>query len=715
MVNHDEKVCRILEKLSLKKKTVTVTLLILMTVSFLLMPLSQVIGQLGVNILLLSPEEEGVVGQKVNLQGTIDTTNGEYKVWFDKKLVASANSEGYYVNANFSIPNIPGGDYTITLQDFTTNVNATQQFSIIPAYYVEALVPSSPAQLQEGSNVALNVTLTGGQSNTEYAVDITVTLPAPLNTNYTKLITLSTPAQTGTAQTQITYPDTTFQPEGSLTDYAGSYKVYFNQSQQLAEDQFFVGFTDLSEYHRSQPVTARAIGYQPNENATISITYEETGVNVHSEDVTASSEGIINATWTVPSNALIGDYNIAITPDTTPKLIPDSQTFTVPGFPVKFRTLNLAGDIVPQIMVEALDQATNKRYNGTSGFDGIASLNLESGNHTITAFWNGVKVGETNVTTTGASSFDLRCQLTNLKITVQDKNGNLIPFVNLAITYQYVTTKDSLSETGRASGQTDLSGTYTLNSTLPGISYTINASLYGVVFNLGNNTVASLPVRSVSEVLVLCPSRALTLTVLDYTLSPLPNARIEMFELTSGLFYGDTTNDFGKVSGEVTFGKYRLRIYTDNILLNETVIEVFSDTQREIRCSLYNIQVSVAVVDYFEQPIPNMNVVLKGLGIGTQSATTQTDGTTTFSNVIGGNMQILAYPTGMESSYEALNLKIEEPTVVKIKMAKYILIGPFLIESSALATFIIILLAIVLFVSIEVYRRKRAKPAKSES
>jgi hypothetical protein len=48
-------------------------------------------------------------------------------------------------------------------------------------------------------------------------------------------------------------------------------------------------------------------------------------------------------------------------------------------------------------------------------------------------------------------------------------------------------------------------------------------------------------------------------------------------------------------------------------------------------------------------------------------------------------------------------------------MAKYILIGPFLIESSVLATFIIILLAIILFVSIEVYRRKRAKPANSET
>jgi hypothetical protein len=188
-----------------------------------------------------------------------------------------------------------------------------------------------------------------------------------------------------------------------------------------------------------------------------------------------------------------------------------------------------------------------------------------------------------------------------------------------------------------------------------------------------------------------------------------------MFEVTSGLFYGNVTDSSGTVTMEVTFGKYRLRVYTDNILLNETIIEVFSDTQREIRCSLYNIQVWVTVVDYFAQPIPNVNVQLNGLGIGTRSATTQTDGTATFSNVIGGNMQIIAYPTGMENSYEAMNLQIEEPTAVQIKMAKYILIGPFLIETNVLATCIIIFAAILLFLSLEIYRRKRAKATNRES
>jgi len=699
----------------LKKKVVAGTLLILLSVSFMFMPLSLVLGQAGVNIYLVNPEEEGVVGQNVNLQGTIGTTNGEYEIWFGNKLVVSNKSEGYYVNTNFTIPELSRGAYTIVLRDVNKNVNATHSFSILLAYYIEALEPSPPAQLQEGSDVALNVKLTGAQSGTAYYANITVELPAPLSTSYSRLVELAVSSQEAVATAQVTYPSATFQPEGSLTNYTGSYKVFFNKTQLLAESQFFVGFTDLSAYHRGQAVTIRAIGYQPDENATISIKYAETATSVHSETVTASNEGIINYSWAVPYDALIGDYNITIKPEATAKLVPDSQLFAVPGYTVKIRTLNLAGAAVPQIVVEAWDRATGKMYNGTSGSDGVASLNLEAGNHTLTAFWNGVQVGEVNVSIIGESTFDLTCELTNLKITVQNEQGNLIPFVNLYVTYQYVTTKDGASKTGAASGETDLSGSFILNSILPRTSYTINASLYGMVFNADNNTVTGLPVQPISEVIILCPSHTLTLKILDYNLAAIPKARIELFEVTSGLFHGATADDAGAVTLEVTFGKYRLRVYKDDILLNEIVIEVFSDTQREIRCSLCNIQVSVTVVDYFNQPIPNINVVLHGSGIGTRSATTESDGTATFSNVIGGNMQIIAYPEGIESSYEAVNLRIEEPKTVQIRLAKYILIGPFLIESSALATFIVILLAIILFVSIEVYRRKRAKLAKSES
>jgi hypothetical protein len=658
----------------------------------------------------------GKPGDLVLLLGVIGTVDGSYEVWFGDTIVASNSAVGIDVRVNFTVPELPGGDYLVSLKDVNQNINASQPFPLYTGYYIEALVPSPPEQLQEGSDVTLNVTVTGAFTGFAYQANITVELPAPLNTNYSRVIELTGSPQTGTLHADVNYPAPgLFQPSGSTTAFTGLYNVYFNMTEFIAEDQFFIGFTDANEYHRGQSVKIRAIGYQANENSTITITHNQTGTTFHSESITASSEGIIDTTWIVPNNALIGTYNITITPKTTLKAIIDSQLFTIRGYPIRIRTLNLAGEPVPSIFIEALDQTANTVYNGTSGADGIASVKLEAGNQTISAYWNNVKVGEMNVLVSGESAYDLECKLTNLRITVQDKNGFVIPFVNLNIAYEYVTTKGNELKTGSTSGQTDLLGTFSLNSTLPEISYFINASIYDVVFNTANNTTPSLPVQPIFEATIICPSQTLTLRILDYNLEAISNARTELVEITSGIFQGVMTDTAGTSTLDITLGKYRIRVYADEIMLNETIIEVFEKTQREIRCSLYNIQISVAVVDYFEQPIPNANVTLHGPGIGTRSAITKADGLTTFSNVIGGNMQIIAYASGIENTYEALNLQIQEPIAITIKMAKYILIGPLLIETSLLTTLIIILSAIILFIAAEVYRRKRIKPVNSKS
>jgi hypothetical protein len=62
-----------------------------------------------------------------------------------------------------------------------------------------------------------------------------------------------------------------------------------------------------------------------------------------------------------------------------------------------------------------------------------------------------------------------------------------------------------------------------------------------------------------------------------------------------------------------------------------------------------------------------------------------------------------------------VNLQVEAPTTIKITMGEYVLLGPFLIGTSLLATLIIILAAVILFLSVEVYMRKRSKPSKSDS
>jgi hypothetical protein len=197
--------------------------------------------------------------------------------------------------------------------------------------------------------------------------------------------------------------------------------------------------------------------------------------------------------------------------------------------------------------------------------------------------------------------------------------------------------------------------------------------------------------------------------VVGYNLEAIPDARIELVELTNGLFYAAATDSSGSATSQVTFGRYRARVYKDNILINETNVEAFSESQKQIRCTLYGIQVSVSVVDFFGQPIPNANVTLNGPEAEKLSAFTQGDGTATFSNVIGGDMQIVAFASGVENSYQALALTVDQPTSVQIKIDKYVALGPLLIQASSLLTIAIILIAIILFALVEIYRRRRVK------
>ena len=285
-------------------------------------------------------------------------------------------------------------------------------------------------------------------------------------------------------------------------------------------------------------------------------------------------------------------------------------------------------------------------------------------------------------------------------------------FVNLAITYQYQPTSGGSSQTGNVSGQTDSSGTYILNSTLTGISYTINASLYNQVFNSGNNTVNNLPAQALSEVVITCPNEALTINVVGYNQTAIPGASINLVELTNGLFYTATTDSSGSVTSQVTFGMYRLQIYKDSILINETTIDVFGDSQQQIICTLYGIQVSVSVVDFFGTPISNANVTLNGPATERFSAMTQGDGTATFNNVVGGDMQIVAFAQGAQNSYQAVTLTVDKPTSVQIKMDRYVVLGSLLIPVSSLITLIIILVAIVLFATVEIYRRRKVKQSR---
>jgi hypothetical protein len=527
-------------------------------------------------------------------------------------------------------------------------------------------------------------------------------------------VQLTNTTDTGDGFVNIAYPNQTlFQPLGSHTNYTGIYQIFFNKTQSLAEDSFFVGITNKSQYHREETVYINAMGYQPNQTVNITIIFPNVN-KTNSWSTNASLLGIVNATWNVPSNASIGIYNTTINSGAPTKLIRDTQWFSIPGYPIDIYTQNLAQETAPQILVKVRDQTTNTNSTITSDKNGLASFQLEKGNHTFEAFWKGkVKVGEMqNVTIAGNYTYNLACNLTNIKIIIKDKDENLMSFVPLKINYTYTTTTEGKKENGSITGQTDLSGLFIINSTLTHIDYTVNASRYGIVFNQNNNTIQDLPTQAWFNVTVLCPSKTLTLNVTENHRNPLPNARVELIEQMGGISYNKITDDVGEAVISCTFGKYIVRVYANSILLKETSVNVFNDTYCEIYCQLYNLTISVKVVDYFGQPISNANVTWQLNGLQNWSLT-QSDGSATFNNIIGGNLQVTVYLPAQSQPSMVTASFVDSSQTIEIKLDEYVILAGFLIETSYLTTAIIIAVILILALSIEVYRRKRSKPQKS--
>ena len=478
------------------------------------------------------------------------------------------------------------------------------------------------------------------------------------------------------------------------------------------QETFFIGLTDSTEYHRHQVVDIKAIGYKEKENVTITISKgEET---LHSETINATSEGKIYANWTIPSNATIGIYtlNITSTFGNTTKNPPDIQNFTVPGFDVNVTTTNLADEPVPNVIVNAFENVT-LAANETSNVEGIAFLKLEIGNYTLEAYYKNQKVGVLLIEITNATALSFPCNLTNLRIHVigiVEGTEIQMPEVNLFLTPENQTPTTNI---------TDITGTVVFHSLLPNVSYTINASRYNFPFN-----VTTVPTLFVNEnavawynITIRYPSFTLKVDVLNPNANnqPINNATVKVQELITGLYYERKTNESGKAVFDPLLGKYKIEVYEENgIKLNETSFELFEDKNLTIYCNLYGLVINVKVIDYFGQPISNVNVKLRRAHL-TFSSQTQGDGVATFTNIVGGDMQAYIYLTDQTQPCVVKTFSAEKSTTVVIKIEKYVVLAGFLVETSQFATILIIVVTLIVLVLIEVYRRRRAKSLKSEN
>lgn len=687
------------------KRAVATILIIMLCITFTVVTFFPRARAVDVEITYVIPEDHrGVVGEDILVLGTINSTDGLYQIWFDQDKVVEANATANTVNATFPVPALPQGNYTITLHDFSLKANVTTWFYIDTAYYIEAkpTVPlESNEQMQEGSAVEVWVNVTGGQLNKMYFANITV--KAPSNATHWALATLTNVTGTGEGHnTTIVYP--THFSGAMYTNYVGTYTIAFNKT--LATDTFIIGLTNFTEYHRYQIVNVRSVGYQPNENATMKIDFEEETIN--STSTTASMDGVIIADWKVPSNASLGIYtvNITSTSGLTNKKPPDIQNFAVPGFDINITTKGLAGDVAANVTV-TISEKEELLFNITSP-SGFIQTELEVGNYTGKAFYKGEKVGDLQINVTEAASFDFNCSLTNLKVSVFAKvDGAEIPIPQVKV--------DLTSSPENKTSSSDVMGIAVANLLLPNHAYVLNASRYGVSFNVTSLSTLLVNGTAVAwyNVTLITPQLTLQVNATKPNGEPITSVAVKAQELLGGLVYENNTRANGIAVFSCAFGKYTIEVYdADGIKLNETIEDLFQSKNASIICRLYDLTVSFRVVDYFGQPIPNVNVTLQRENVALRSSRTLADGLATFNNVTGGSLLVNTYLFSQMQPEVAEILYVENSTIIEIRLQEYVLLAGFFIQTATLITTILIVAAILLVLFLEVYRRRRFKSGK---
>lgn len=653
-----------------------------------------------VRIISLDPSS-GEVGASVQLTANITKENGPYEILFNSSLVASGNASGYWVNASFTVPEISGGNHSITIVDVTTEENNSRVFTVYTFYTLQVVVPRVPLQLQENDTVPIYLNMTGGDSSSPYVANITVQNPGGIA--FVKMLTYET-SPSGTANVALNYPND-FEG-GATTNFVGNYMVFFNDTLEL--DTFFVGLTNSTEYHRSDVVDIRA-AYMPYENVSITIAGKDI---LSSLNVTADSNGIVNySNWTVPLNASVGTYNasiVSVSPSPTIKYPPDIQDFTVPGYAVNVTAKNLAGDPVPSVEIRAFADGQSLA-NATTGSTGLVTIKLETGNYTLGAYSKDQKVGELEPEIANVTSIDLACNLTNLRvrtIAVVDGIEIGVPEAGIFITPENKTVN------------TDITGTSVARSLLPNTSYTLNVSRYNMPFNI--TVIPDLLVDSSLvawyDVTIFCPEKRLEVTVSKADGSSFNDAIVKIQERLGGIEYEGNTDASGAVTFTAVFGRYDVRVYdTSGIRLNETAVDLFEDQSVSVHCSLYGLEFSVKVVDYFGQPISGVTVTLRRDGSSPVSDKTEGEGTVTFGSLIGGNIEVAVYIGDQSEPTAAQGLTISNSTSTQIKIGKYTVLLGLLVETGQFAVALIIVSIVVVILLLEVYRTRRVRIQKSES
>jgi len=676
-----------------------------------------------VSITQISPAQ-GPVGTIVTVTGQITTQNGSYKVFFADREVQNGTATQTDVSTTFTVLNSTLGKQLVKLHDVTTNENSTfEEFHVQTRYIIKALTPSPPPQAPEGSNVTIIAMATGENPTLSTTlVNITVTDPDNIKDHSAKNVPIQI-AQDGYGATSISYPNSTLFTEDPHTYYVGSYGMKLNIADETeATGTFTIGLTNATEYHRFQTVFIQAANYTTSDLLTVKVTHISETFDLPPSNASGPL-GIVTANWTIPANASLGSYMVEVKAKLPgfDKPVPDTQNFTIVSKPFicEVRTLNLDGETVEGVLVEANNRTTTAIGSNTTNENGVVLLDLTATDYNFIAFWNAsdgpkAEVGRTPWTSVGAAPGDrvgihainITCSLVHIKVAVADSEGAPIPFVSLSIAFTYTSRLDVLITPTPLSSETDLGGDAVFRNVYTNVNYTIKASRYDRVFV----TVVS-NLTSTRWFNLTCPTYRLIIRVYDRNGAAFQGAQVEVYEWSmglSGVVGTEPTDSSGEAAFNSTFGKYSVDVYKNDMLVNHTVALLINPvTEFPVYCKLYSLTLEVNVVDYFGLGIPNANVTIEREGAILASSNTGSNGVAPFTDLVGGNYRILVYIGG--NPYDITTMYLQEPQSVSIKISDLVSIGGFTTETSYLLTAALIILLVIAVLSVFLYRRLKTR------
>jgi 5-hydroxyisourate hydrolase-like protein (transthyretin family) len=450
---------------------------------------------------------------------------------------------------------------------------------------------------------------------------------------------------------------------------------------------------------KNTTITVKIQQAPPNQNLTlgVNVTNPSGSSSVANITVNSDDEGSGNSSiryWRDFAQAntdLVGEYIVRVKNLTTDKIMA-TATFFVEIWRVQVWAGNLANESIEGLLIRAQNiTAVPERFSEMSDSTnktGWASFMLAKGKYNLGAFWKGIPVGNQTISVMDDDKVSEVgwIQLSNLEITVVEKVTNkTVPFVKLSLKYGNITER----------AETNVTGTEFVHNLIVGVNYTLNVERHELKLPISFQIEISN--QSINRKRIELPAYTLLIHVEDSKGNPAGNVEIRAYEWSSGLgepANSTVTDPHGNATLSLIFGKYRIWAYNGTILIHETTLNL--DQQKVLHILIQKIDLTVQVLDYFGQPIPNAEVrVYQQKTAVSIKATTDPNGEVAFLNVLAGDSQISVYVREQLGGVKLLHLTNSK--LVRFRLDRYVIVAGYPMETSQFVTAIAIILFVAAF------------------